>query len=103
MFLSVVDMDACSMDVVSGTACTLCRMLDLNVGAAMLAHSIGVMMRQEELVAWRGLQDRHLSPAGDFQWRREELETSWLIAIPWHVSRQPHRESLAENRPRPCK
>jgi hypothetical protein len=53
------------VDVVSGTACTLCRVQDLDVSAAVLAHSLGVMARQEELVAWRGLQDRHLSHAGD--------------------------------------
>jgi hypothetical protein len=81
MFLSVVDMDGCSVGVVSGTACTLCRVQVLDVGAAVLAHSLGVRARQEELVAWRGLQDRHLSHAGDDQWRREELETCWLIAI----------------------
>jgi hypothetical protein len=57
-------MDGCSVDVVSGTACTLCRVQDLDVGAAVLAHSLGVMTRQEELVAWHGLQDRHLSHAG---------------------------------------
>jgi hypothetical protein len=73
-------MDGCSVDVVSGTACTLCRVQDLHVGAAVLAYSLGVMARQEELVAWHGLQDRHLSHAGDGQWRREELETRWLIA-----------------------
>jgi hypothetical protein len=64
MFLSVVDMDVCSLDVVSGTAYTLCRVQDLDVGAAVLAHSLGMMARQEELVAWRTLQDRHLSHAG---------------------------------------
>jgi hypothetical protein len=80
MFLSVVDMDGCSVDVVSGTACTLCRVQALDVGAAVLSHSLGVMARQEELVMWRGLQDRHLAHAGDGQWRREELETRWLIA-----------------------
>jgi hypothetical protein len=68
------------VDVVSGTACTLCRVQDLDVGAAVLARSLGVMTRQEELVAWHGLQDRHLSHAGDGQWMREELETRWLIA-----------------------
>jgi hypothetical protein len=73
-------MDGCSVDVVSGTACTLCRVQDLDVGAAVLAHSLGVMARQEELVARHGLQDRHLSHAGDGQWRKEELETRWLIA-----------------------
>jgi hypothetical protein len=73
-------MDGCSVDVVSGTACTLCRVQDLDVGAAVLAHSLGVMARQEELVAWHGLQGRHLSHAGDRQWRREVLETRWLIA-----------------------
>jgi hypothetical protein len=67
MFLSLVDMDGCSLDVVSGTACTLCRVQALDVGAAVLAHSLGVMARQEELVVWRGLQDRHLSHAGDGQ------------------------------------
>jgi hypothetical protein len=45
MFLSVVDMDGCSMDVVCGTACTLCRVQDLDVG---LALSLVVMARQEE-------------------------------------------------------
>jgi hypothetical protein len=80
MFLSVVGMDGCSVDVVSGTACTLCRVKDLDEGAAVLSHSLCVMARQEEFVAWRGLQDRHLSHAGDEQWRREELETRWLIA-----------------------
>jgi hypothetical protein len=45
----------------------LCRVQDLDVGAAVLAHSLGVMTRQEELVAWHGLQDRHLSHAGDGQ------------------------------------
>jgi hypothetical protein len=86
--------------VVCGTACTLCRVQDLDVGAAVLAHSLGVMTRQEDLVAWHGLQDRHLSRAGDGQWRREELETRWLIAnlMACTVSRQPHREALAENR-----
>jgi hypothetical protein len=74
MFLSVVDVDGCSVDVVSGTACTLCRVQGLDGGAAVLAHSLGVMARQEELVACRGLQNRHLSPASDGQWRREELE-----------------------------
>jgi hypothetical protein len=64
MFLSVVDMDGCSVDVVSGTACTLRRVQDLDVGAAVRAHSLGVIARQEELVAWRGLQDRHLSHRG---------------------------------------
>jgi hypothetical protein len=39
------------VDVVSGTACTLCRGQDLDVGAAVLAHSLGVMARQEELLA----------------------------------------------------
>jgi hypothetical protein len=73
-------MDGCSVDVVSGTACTLCRVQDLDVGAAVLAHSLGVMARQEELVAWHGLKDRYLSHAGDGQWRRDELETRWLIA-----------------------
>jgi hypothetical protein len=68
------------MDVVSGTACTLCRVQDLDIGAAVLPHLLGVMARQEELVAWRGLQDRHLSHASDGQWRSEELETRWLIA-----------------------
>jgi hypothetical protein len=80
MFLSVVDMDGCSVDVVYGTACSLCRVQDLDVGAAVLAHSLGVMARQEELVAWRGLKDRHLSLTGDSQRGREELETRWLIA-----------------------
>jgi hypothetical protein len=80
MFLSVVDTDGSSVDVVSGSACTLCRVQDLDVGTAVLAHSLGVMARQEEFVAWRGLQDRHLSHAGDGQWRREELEIRWLIA-----------------------
>jgi hypothetical protein len=80
MFLSDVDIDGCSVDVVSGTTGTLCRVQDLQVRAAVLAHPLGVMARQEELVVWRGLQDRHLSHAGDFQWRREELETRWLIA-----------------------
>jgi hypothetical protein len=61
MFLSVMDMDGCSVDVVSGTACTLCRVQDLGVGAAVLAHSLSVMARQEELVAWCSVQDRHLS------------------------------------------
>jgi hypothetical protein len=55
------------MDVVSGTACTLCRVQDLDIGAAVLPHLLGVMARQEELVAWRGLQDRHLSHASDGQ------------------------------------
>jgi hypothetical protein len=64
-FLSVVDMHGCSVDVVSGTACALCRVQDLDVSAAVLAHSLGVMVRQEDLVAWQGLQDRHLSHAGD--------------------------------------
>jgi hypothetical protein len=73
-------MDGCSVDAVSGTACTLCRVQDLDVGAAVLAHSLGVMARQEELVAWHGLQDRHLSHAGDGQCRRVELEIRWLIA-----------------------
>jgi hypothetical protein len=68
------------VDVVSGTACTLCRVQDLDAGASVLALSLGVMARQEELVAWHGLQDQHLSHAGDGQWRREELETRWLIA-----------------------
>jgi hypothetical protein len=67
MFLSVVDTDGCSVDVVSGSACTLCRVQDLDVGAVVLAHSLGVMARQEESVAWRGLQGRHLSHAGDGQ------------------------------------
>jgi hypothetical protein len=80
MFLSIVDIDGCSVDVVSGTACTLCRVQDLDVGAAVLAHSFGVMTRQEELVAWHGLQDRNLSHAGDGKWRIEELETRWLIS-----------------------
>jgi hypothetical protein len=79
-FLSVVDMDGCSVDVVSGTACTMCRVQDLDVGAAVLAHSLGVMARQEEFVAWRGLQDRHLYHTGDGQWRSDELETRWPIA-----------------------
>jgi hypothetical protein len=79
MFLSVVDMDGCFVDVVPGTTCTLCRVQDLDVCAAALAHSLGVMARQEELVSRRGLQNRHLSHAGDGQWRREELETRWLI------------------------
>jgi hypothetical protein len=57
-------MDGCSVDVVSGTACTLRIVQDLDVGAAVRAHSLGVMARQEELVAWRGLQDRHLSHRG---------------------------------------
>jgi hypothetical protein len=61
------------------SACTLCRVQDLDVGAAVFAHLLGVMARQE-LVAWRDLQDRHLSHAGDGQYRREELETHWLIA-----------------------
>jgi hypothetical protein len=73
-------MDGCSADVVSGTACTLCKMQDPDVGAAVLVNSLGVMARQEELVAWHSLQDRHLSHAGDGQSRREELETRWLIA-----------------------
>jgi hypothetical protein len=82
-------MDGCSVDVVSGTTCTLCRVQDLDVGTAVLANSLGVMARQEELVAWHGLQDRHLSHAGDGQWRREELETRWLIAsLMAFVSRQ---------------
>jgi hypothetical protein len=54
MFLSVVDMDGCSVDVVCGTACTLCRVQYLDVGAAVLAHSLGVMARHEEFVARRG-------------------------------------------------
>jgi hypothetical protein len=58
MFLSVVDMDGCSVDVVSGKARTLCRVQDLEAGAAVLAHSLGVMARQEELVAWRGVHRR---------------------------------------------
>jgi hypothetical protein len=62
------------------TAYTLCRLQDLDVGAALLAHSLGEMARPEELVAWRGLQDRHPSHAGDGQWKREELGTRWLIA-----------------------
>jgi hypothetical protein len=73
-------MDGCSVGVVSGTACTLCRVHDLDVGATVLAQSLGAMARQEELVAWHGLQDRYLSHAGDGQSRREELETRWLIA-----------------------
>jgi hypothetical protein len=73
-------MDGCSVDVVFGTAGTLCRVQDLDVGAAVLAHSLVVMARQEELVAWHSLQDRHLSHVGDGKWRREELETRWLIA-----------------------
>jgi hypothetical protein len=40
-------MDGCSVDVVSGTACTLCRVQDLDVGAAVLAHSLGVMTRKK--------------------------------------------------------
>jgi hypothetical protein len=68
------------VDVVSGTACILCRVQDLDVGAAVLALSLGVMARQEELVSWHGLQDRHLSHTCDGQWRREKLETRWLIA-----------------------
>jgi hypothetical protein len=68
------------VDVVFGTACTLCRVQDLDVGAAVLAHSLGVMARQEELVARHSMLDRHLSHAGDGQWRREELKTRWLIA-----------------------
>jgi hypothetical protein len=99
MFLSVADMDGCSVDVVSVTACTLCRAKDLNVGAAMLSHSLGVMARQEELVTWRSLQDRHLSHAGDGQWRREVLETRWLIANIMSCIWAPHREAWAENRP----
>jgi hypothetical protein len=55
MFSSVVAMDGCSVDVASGTACTLCRVQDLDVGAAVLAHSLGVMARQEELVARHSL------------------------------------------------
>jgi hypothetical protein len=39
-----------------------------------------LMARQDELVARRGLQDRHLSHAGGGQRRREELETRLLIA-----------------------
>jgi hypothetical protein len=73
-------MDGCSVDVVSGTACILGRVQDMDVGAAVLAHSLGVMARLKELVAWHGLQDRHLSHAGDGQWRREELDPPWLIA-----------------------
>jgi hypothetical protein len=80
MFLSFVDMDVCSVDVVSGTSCTLSRVQDLDVGAAVLAHSLGIMARQEELVAWRGLQDRHVSHSSDGHWRRDKLETRWLIA-----------------------
>jgi hypothetical protein len=64
MFLSVVDMDGCSMDVASGTACIMCSVQDLDVGAAVPAHSFGVMARHEELVAWRGLQDRHTPSRG---------------------------------------
>jgi hypothetical protein len=71
---------------------------DLDVGAAVLAHSLGVMARHGELVAWRGLQDQHFSQARDDQWMREEHETRWLIAISWHVSRQLHCDALAENR-----
>jgi hypothetical protein len=67
MCLSVVDMDGCTVDVVSGTACTLCRVQDLDVGAAVLAHPLGVTARQEELVSGRSFQDRHLSHAGDGQ------------------------------------
>jgi hypothetical protein len=43
-------MQGCTVVVVSGTACTLCRVQDLDVGAAVLAHSLDVMARQEELV-----------------------------------------------------
>jgi hypothetical protein len=68
------------VDVISGTACTLCRVQDLDVGAAVLAHSLGLMAREEELVAWRGLQDPHFYPVGDGQSRREALETRGLIA-----------------------
>jgi hypothetical protein len=68
------------VDVVSGSTCTLCRVQDLDVGAVVRAISLGVMARQEEFVAWRGLQDRRLSHAGDGQWRREGLEIRWLIA-----------------------
>jgi hypothetical protein len=36
---------------------TLCRVQDLDVGAAVLAHSLGALARQEQLVAWGGFQD----------------------------------------------
>jgi hypothetical protein len=51
------------MDVVSGIVCTLCIVQDLDVGAAVLVHSLGVMVRKEELVAWACRTDTSLTRA----------------------------------------
>jgi hypothetical protein len=79
MFLSVVDMDGCSVDVVSGTACTLCRVQDLDVGAAVLAHSLGVMVREGEVVAWRGGRTTPLARGRRLVDERRARDR-WLIA-----------------------
>jgi hypothetical protein len=42
-----LDMDGCSVQVISGTVCTLGGVQDLDAGTAMLAHPVGVMARQE--------------------------------------------------------
>jgi hypothetical protein len=43
-----LDMDGCSVHVISGTVCTLGRVQDLDAGTAMLAHPLGVMALQED-------------------------------------------------------
>jgi hypothetical protein len=52
-----VDIDECSAHVTSGTVCTLGRVRDLDAGTDMLAHPLGVMSFQEELVVWSSFHD----------------------------------------------
>jgi hypothetical protein len=59
-----VDIDGCSAHVTSGTVCTLGRVQDLDAGTDMLAHPLGVMARQEDLVVWSSFHDPALLPHG---------------------------------------
>jgi hypothetical protein len=59
-----VDMNRCSAHVTSGTICTLGRVQDLDAGTAMLAHPLGVIARQEDLVVWSSFHDPAPLPHG---------------------------------------
>jgi hypothetical protein len=88
-----LDMDGCSVHVISGTVCTLGRVQDVDAGTTMVARPLGVMARQEDLIVWCSLQDPPTLPHG--RWLVEERKRSRLVGrlpISWYVSCQPHRE-----------
>jgi hypothetical protein len=88
IFLSVVDMDGYTVDVVSGTACILCRVQGMDVGAAVLGHSVGVMRAPRRI----GRVARLAGPTPLSRGRRlvEDRRARDSLAV-----RQPHGMYLA--------